>query len=197
MDMNGISTATHHFRRGSALRDGTCLFWSFLLVIKPLLIYIFGNVPFNRDLWEALNEDLRIRVAEYIFKSVELRKNALNSDSGYTNIRSYCLAIIQGRLWDGAPELRTLTKLYSGIIICVIDPTKIGAKNCLILSYYGQDNPSAKYCVYIYHNGRDHFDPLFMVNKTKSNEICTIFPRNNQMVNEILKEFITNELERK
>jgi hypothetical protein len=38
---------------------------------------------------------------------------------------------------------------------------------CLKPSYYGEDNLSATQCVYIYYNGRDHFDPLFIENIDK------------------------------
>jgi hypothetical protein len=200
--MDGKCAATHEFRRGKAPGDNTCLYWSFLLVSKLPLMKIFSEDLFNKfltkgliedkskeDLIEAINENLRIVVADYILKHTEMHCMVLNSTDKYKTVQKYCSAIKEGKFWGGDPELKALSDLFK-IIICIIDLTKITSYNCLLPSYYGEDNPLATKCVYIYYNGKDHFDPLYMINIENSNDIETISVPNDQTVIDLLKKFI-------
>jgi hypothetical protein len=191
--MGKISASTHKFYRGEAPGDGTCLYWSFLLVIKPLLVKRFGEVSY--DLMKLINDGLRTEVAQYIRSHPEMYDMVLNSDTEYKDVVGYCSAIEQGKLWGGDPELKALSDLYN-IIICVINPTKVTKENCLIPSYYGEGNPLATQCVYIYFDGEDHFDPLYLVNMENLDEKETIFDPNDQMRNDLLKKFIKETLKR-
>jgi len=204
--MGKISATTHQFRRGKARGDGTCLYWSFLLVFKLRLIEILGEDLFNKfltkgliedqskeDLIEAINENLRMEVANYIREHTEMHRMVLSSTDDYETVQEYCSAIEQGELEGGDLELTALSDLFN-IIICVIDLTKITSDNCLLPSYYGENNPLATECVYIYYNGEDHFDPLYMINIEDSNDIETIFDPNDQTVNDLLKKCIKEKM---
>jgi hypothetical protein len=231
--MGKISAATHEFRHGNARGDGTCLYWSFLLVFKLRLIEILGEDLFNKfltegliedeskeDLIEAINEGLRIEVANYILEHTEMHSiiilehtemHSMITDE-YQIIQKYCSDIKEGKLWGGDLELRALSDLFK-IKICVInlkrnehdnclwvsyygedDPlAKNERDNCLWVSYYGEDDPLATECVYIYYNGKDHFDPLYMINIENSNDIETISILNDQTVIDLLKKWIKEE----
>jgi len=191
--MDKICTTTHKFHRGKASSDGKCLFWSFLFVIEPILIKLLDTTIFNEVLMGVLNDGLRMLVTDYIRRHPEMHHRILNSVIGYKNIEKYCSKIEQGELWAGQPELNILSSLYN-VLICVIDLTKVTKDKRLLPSYYGQDNPLATECVYIYYNGTDHFDPLYVVNVKKPNEITTIFDPNDQTVNDLLRKFIKEEL---
>jgi hypothetical protein len=204
--MGKIFAATHEFRRGKARGDHKCLYWSFLLVFKLRLIEILGEDLFNKFLTkgliedkskeyliEAINEGLRIEVANYILEHTEMHRMVLSSTDKYKTVQEYCFAIEQGKFWGGDPELKALSDLFN-IIICVIDLTKITSDNCLLPSYYGEDNRLATECVYIYYNGKDHFDPLYMINIENSNHIETISVPNDQTVIDLLKKFIKEKL---
>jgi len=191
--MDKISARTHKFCRGKAPGDRKCLFWSFLDVMKPFLIAVLGNVLFERDLMEALNEDLRVRVADYIRSHTEMHYMVLASAFGYKTVEQYCSDIMQVKLLAGEPELHALSSLYN-ILICKIDLINIRGDKCLSPSYYGEKNTLATQCVYIYYNGRDHFDPLFIKNRTNPNEKETMFDPNDETVNDLLRKFIKEEL---
>jgi hypothetical protein len=206
--MGKISAITHKFCRGKVPGDGTCLYWCILLVRQLLSKEIFGEdlskillteilieQEFTGDLLKEMNEGLRIEVAEYIRNHPEMHDMVLNTDTKYEDVVGYCSAIEQGKLWGGDPELKALSDLYN-IIICVIDPRKVTKKNCLIPSYYGERNPLATECVYIYFDGEDHFDPLYLVNMENLDEKETIFDPNDQMRNDLLKKFIKETLKR-
>jgi hypothetical protein len=205
--MGRISVSTHKFCRGKVPGDGSCLYWSILLVLQLLSIEMFGadlsnmlltevliKEAFKGYLLEEVNEGLRVQVADYIRAHSEMHDMVLNSDTEYKDVEEYCSAIEQGKLWGGDPELNVLSILHN-IKICVIDPTKVTKNNGLLTLYYGEENPSATQCVYIYFDG-NHFDPLFMVNMNNSNEKETKFDPDDQMVNDLLKKFIEEELKR-
>lgn len=156
-----LSTKTHRFQRGQAPSDGACLFWSFLMATTSYWKKIFGFIPRNLAVWSALVDGLRIGVVDYIRCHTEIHPQVLASQSVYKNVGDYCTAIVKGDLWPGDIELKVLSTLHD-IGIVLIDPTKIDINNHLVPSFYGQDNPSAKYCIFIYFNGIDHFDPLVM-----------------------------------
>ena len=183
-----LSTATHRFQRGQAPRDGACLFWSFLMATARYFKEIFGIFPLDRQIWLALIDHLRVTVTDYILGHSEMHCEVLASQTEFKNVKDYCAAIVSGKLWGGDPELKVLSILYN-IIICVIDPTIINLYNHLVPSFYGQDNPLAKRCIYIYFNGKDHFDPLILKNKN-TNSFCGIFRRYDLKVTCILWEYI-------
>jgi hypothetical protein len=191
---------THKFCRGTVPGDGKCLYWSFLLGIRPHLIETLRNISFQPDLKNALNdsnEDLRLRVAKYIREHTELHDLVLaeDEDEEYETIEEYCSAVERGELWGGDVEKKVLSTLFN-ILICEISPGITRAGKCLNLRYYGEDNPLATECIYIYYNGEDHFDPLYVVEMENSNNKQTIFDPNDQMVNNILRKFIKEELGR-
>jgi hypothetical protein len=192
-DMDKMSVKKHKVYRERAPANGTCLFWSFIFGIKPLLIPIFGDVPFRPDLMNVLDENFRLQVAEYIREHDYMHMMVLNSGTKYRTVEKYCSAIEEGKLWGGDPELLVLSKLCN-IFICKIDLLNITCDNCLKPSYYGEDNPLATKCVYIYYNGENHFDPLYVADIKNSNNKQTIFDPNDPIINNILKEFIKKEL---
>ncbi len=157
---------------------------------------MFGDVTSEENFMETLNESLRVEVANYIRGHREMHQDILKSFPKYQTIEKYCSDIEQSKLWGGGPELKVLSDLFK-IIICVVDPTLIKKGNCLSPLYYGQDNPLATKCIYIFYNGIDHYDALRVVNMKNTDEIETIFDPNNQTVNDLLKNFINGELHRK
>jgi hypothetical protein len=190
--MGKISATTHEFRIKVESDDNKCLYWSFLSVMKPFFKDILGDVPFTKDLKGVLNAGLRMLVADYICRHEELRKQ---TEVFCKIIQAYLYTVEQGMLWGGQIELRALSDLYN-VAICVINPKKIINGNCLSPWNYGQDNPLVKKCVYIFYNGKDHFNSIYLMNKKNANEIETMFDLNDPIVHELLREFIRNKLHR-
>ena len=193
--MKEKSAQTHEFRRKQVPRDGTCLFWSLLALLITYLKRIFGNIPFSEELKNVLNKAFRVQAVDYIRSHRHLQEDILLAFPYYKSIEKYCLELEQGNLWGGQPELRALSYYYN-IIICVINPIIVTKQNCILPSYYGEDNPLASGCIYIYHDG-DHYEPLRLINKKNTNEIETMFDPNDSLVNDILRRFIHEKTNRK
>lgn len=193
--MKEKSVETHEFGRREVPRDGKCLFWSLLVLLLTYLKMIFGKIPFSEELLNVLNKAFRVQAVDYIRSDRDLQEDILQSFPEYKSIEKYCSELEQGELWGGQPELRALSKYY-GIIICVINPIIVTKQNCILPSYYGEDNPLASKCVYIYHDG-DHYEPLYLINKKNTNEIETMFDPNDFSVNDILRKFIHKKTNRK
>jgi hypothetical protein len=205
--MPNKSGGTQQFRRGKVPADGTCVYWCILLLLKMcskdllgedlfnvLLSEVLNEYLFKLDLMKMLNEGLRKQVANYIRSHKELHNWVLNSGTSCKTVEEYCSLIEQGKLWGGAPELRALSELLN-IIICVISMTKSEEEKRVWCDYYGEDNQSAEKCVYIlYDEEKGHYDPIYLMDMQNPSKKETEFDPNDEMVNDLLRTFIKEEL---
>ncbi|CAF3682364.1 unnamed protein product [Rotaria sp. Silwood1] len=179
--MGKISAKTHKFVRGHVPCDGTCLYWSALAIFKQPLMDIY-------------NEDLRMHTANYIRKHKETHYAIFNNSTKYSTVDEYCSAIEEGELWGGDLELQVLSNIYN-TIICLITKTEENGNSFVWSLFYGENNSSITTYVCILHDVQQaHYDPLYVMNIENTNEQETIFELNDNIVQELLANFIRNEL---
>jgi hypothetical protein len=81
-------------------------------------------------------------------------------------------------------------------ILCVISIRKNGqVASSVNVRYYGEDISSFKQCVYIiYDETHQTYSPLYLISKNNAVELRTIFDRQDNMINILLRKFFKDHL---
>jgi hypothetical protein len=169
-------TATkHEFCREQVDDDGSSLYTSFR--------YVTGNLD------RVNNKSLRLQVADYIRGREKLHSLILESNTKYKTVKDYCNQIEKGNLSGGEFELHALAMLGKLVIRVVSITLDIKVLN------YGEHAESYKECVYIlYDEEKNHYAPLYIINKENLDEKSTIFQREDQMIRNLLDVFIQKDI---
>jgi hypothetical protein len=176
-----VSEETHEFyRHGVSGVGNSCLFRS----IHYLLDFLKN----------ASVKDLRELVAYHVRNDKNMNKIVSSSIADCDNIDDYC-SEIRGNLMGGHPELIALSALFLIRIIVISVNTKGGTYDgnaCEI----GDEKLSK--CIYVLlDKSIKHYDPLCIRNKQNPKDEVKIFPYKNQMVENLLDNFIKKEFDSK
>jgi hypothetical protein len=217
--VNG-SPVQPRFCQANVPDDGTCFFWSILLLFKLRLLDILVECGINdvlSDILEdglfdeplddlgndeifesnnvkSLNEAIREKVAHYIRTDEENHSLVINSIDQDLPVERYCDLIRTGEVWAGELEIRASSNLLN-TLICVITLEEMDGKPRVRTSFYGENNPDAKQCVFVlYDKKKGHYSPLYLTNSENPSEQETIFDRNDPRLPELLSEFIKDKL---
>lgn len=201
-------------RRGWVPGDGTCFFWSVLMLFKHRLHHLFYYVmdtlsigdlvslpmaklakgQFRSAAMRSLNEQLRSLIADGILGDTDISDFVAGIVGKDASVDSYCQRIRKGELWGGDPEFRVTSNIFQ-TLVCVVTLRPPGNDKRVYLSCYGEGNKAARQCVFVlYDQANRHYSPLYLAASDNLADEETIFDRTDVRLQSLLAQFIEEDL---
>ena len=134
-------------------------------------------------------------VANYIFQS-KSTDVYLCFEGNCAVLKNYCDKLNRGELPSDLPELNALAALYPKRLFCVISKTKNSNDEiCISVFTYVNDASSYEKCIFLsYDSTTEHYNPLYLYNKTNKEEEKINFKYDDPRVRTLLDKFIKETL---
>ncbi|CAF0812983.1 unnamed protein product [Rotaria sp. Silwood1] len=139
---------------------------------------------------------LRNNVANHILESRYIKIDNILCEINRETLETYSDKVKQGTILGVPTVLHALASLYPKYLFCTISKTsRTDGRISINVATYVKDISSYKKCVFIFYDGMiDHYNAVFLYNKTNEEEEKSNFKYDNNTMKILLTKFIKEKL---